>query len=295
MRKQTVLTVLAATMLVLAGCSGGTPADGGASPEDGTADGEDGTSGTTDDGGSATGTVEFYVSDMPGRIDDFRHLNVTIDRIGFQRAEGETDTTNETATPTNATNTTATATNDSEMDDDNETDGDSNTIVRDVDARSVDLTRLRGDNATLIGTPEIPAGNYTMVTVHVSEINATLTDGSSVNVKLPSNTLKLNKGFDLEPNGTVSFVYDISVFKAGNSGKYILKPVIGESGPDQNVKMVDDNDTDADDAEAEDSDADEGDTDDSDDSDTDEETATATATATPTAQAGSNQGNGAGN
>jgi len=297
MRKQTLLTVLAATMLVLAGCSGGTPADGGASPDDGTADGEDGADGTNGD--TAMGTVEFYVSDQPGRMDDFRHLNVTIDRIGFERADGGSDATpTVTMTATNATNATTTATatatnatatataeaeetdseeNESEDSEAEETEAEADEseeadaggkVVRDVDARSVDLTQLRGANATLIGTPQIPAGNYTKVTVYISEVNATLQDGSSANVKLPSNTLKLTKGFSLAANGSVQFVYDISVFEAGNSGKYILKPVISESGPDQDVRAVGGSDDDgSDDAEADGSDAD----DDSEESDDDDD------------------------
>jgi hypothetical protein len=275
-------------MLVLAGCSGGTPADGGASPEDGTADGEDGTEGMTDDS-STTGTVEFYVSDKPSRIDDFRHLNVTIDRVGFYRAESETETA--TATATNATVSTVandsddTEANESESDEDGSDDSEnSGELTRDVDARSVDLTRLRGPNATLIGTPEIPAGNYTKVFVYVDSINATLKDGSTTNVKLPSNKLQLTKGFELEPNGTVQFVYDISIFKAGNSGKYILKPVISESGADQEIESVDDS-TDAM-AESEEND---------DEDATVTETPTATATPTGTDQPRGNQSNGAGN
>ncbi len=264
MNTQTLLTILAAVTLVLAGCSGTTPADGGATPEDDTADGEDGTTEPTDDDSEQTnditGTVAFYLSDKPSQIDDFRHLNVTIDRVGFHRAESTTTATpNATATAT-ATNTTTAASEDAE-----ESDEKAGEITREVDARSVDLTRLKGENATLIGTPQIPAGNYTKVFVYVDSINATLTDGSTTNVKLPSQKLQLTKGFTLEPNGTVSFVYDISIFEAGNSGKYILKPVISESGPDTDLRDVD----------AEESDA-------SDDADPDGDGSTdSTATATP--------------
>ena len=349
MRRQTLLTLLTAAMLVLAGCAGSTGGDGspttdGTTTPDAEPDDSDTDSGDT----TATGTVQFYVSDDPGQIDDFRHLNVTISQIGFERAgggeemddegmeneseeetetpENETETPeNETETPENETETpedtddetttepvTTTTTepvttttdtttdggvavapqtdnhenetesdegmdgNETEMpddmdgnetesddemdgndsdedgemeeDEDGETEGDEGDdsesrdgwVTHDVDSRTVDLTQLKGDNATLIDSPELPAGNYSKVFVYVSDINATLTDGSSVNVKLPSNKLQLNKGFTLEPNGTVSFVYDITVFKAGNSGKYILKPVISESGPDKRVDDVDD-------------------------------------------------------
>lgn len=334
MRRQTLLTLLTAVMLVLAGCAGSTGGDGSPTTDGTTTPDAELDDSDTDSGGTtATGTVQFYVSDDPGQIDDFRHLNVTISQIGFQRADGgeemddegveneseeETETPeNETETPENetetpedtddetttepVTTTTDTTTdggvavapqadnheneteedgemdgNETEMpddmdgnetesddgmdgtesdedgemeeDEDGETEGDEGDdsesrdgwVTYDVDSRTVDLTQLKGDNATLIDSPELPAGNYSKVFVYVSDINATLTDGSSVNVKLPSNKLQLNKGFTLEPNSTVSFVYDITVFKAGNSGKYILKPVISESGPDKRVDDVDD-------------------------------------------------------
>ncbi|WP_302082246.1 DUF4382 domain-containing protein [Salinibaculum rarum] len=260
MHRQTLLTLLTAAMLVLAGCAGSTGGDGSPSVDETDTPGDE--VAQTGDTGS-TGTVEFYVSDDPGQIDDFRHLNVTISQIGFKQsgdaddeAENETETPeNETADETTTDNTTtadgglATDSQSDTHESENETagqEGDDDKkggddwITRDVDSRSVDLTQLRGDNATLLDSPELPAGNYSTVFVYISDINATLADGSSTNVKLPSNKLQLNKGFTLEPNGTVSFVYDITVFRAGNSGKYILKPVISQSGPDQTVRNVDD-------------------------------------------------------
>lgn len=341
MRRQTLLTLLTAAMLVLAGCAGSTGGDGSPTT-DGTTTPDIESDDTDDDaGGTATGTVQFYVSDDPGQIEDFRHLNVTISQIGFQRAggaedgmenesEGE-DTDNRTQmddeetmdtsangttgtqTTTDSTTTASSATanhggdNQTESGDDmdanetdsddgmpvNDTDSDNGMVVNDTDSddgmaanetddeeieddaddgeesgdgwitrnvssRSVDLTQLRGDNATLIDSPELPAGEYGKVFVYVSDINATLTDGTSVNVKLPSNKLQLNKGFTLEPNGTVSFVYDITVFKAGNSGKYILKPVISQSGADQKLTDVDDSSMGSDEENGDDSDSEEG-------------------------------------
>ncbi len=273
MHRQTLLTLLTAAMLVLAGCAGSTGGDSSPAVDDTVTPGDEMESaGDT----TTTGTVEFYVSDDPGQIDDFRHLNVTISQIGFQHSgeadddgENETETSEtetdeeEMETPENeaddeetTTDNTTTAdgglatdsqpdthepaneSTDEEMDDEKK--GGDDWITHDVDSRSVDLTQLRGDNATLLDSPELPAGNYSKVFVSISDINATLADGISVNVKLPSNKLQLNKGFTLEPNGTVSFVYDITVFEAGNSGKYILKPVISQSGANQTVRNVDD-------------------------------------------------------
>jgi hypothetical protein len=165
-----------------------------------------GCSGFVDDAGGAegSGTVAFYVSDQPNAIDDFEHLNVTISEVGFH--------------PANAS--------------ENES-----WVVHDVDNRTVDLTRLQGDNASLLGNLSVPADEYDKVLVHVSGINATLDSGESANVKLPSEKLHISTTFTVEPNETVSFVYDITVQETG-SGMYILKPQAGESGTDVPVKRV---------------------------------------------------------
>jgi hypothetical protein len=84
------------------------------------------------------------------------------------------------------------------------------------------------------------------VFVYVSEINATLDNGEQVNVKLPSEKLQLNKEFTVGNGEAVDFVFDITVKKAGNSGKYILQPVVSESGTSDQVEI---RDVDADDDE----------------------------------------------
>ncbi len=200
-----------ALVVVLAGCSGfsGGPT---ASPT-GATDGPTASTQPTDGSGSTdVGTVRFYLSDQPSIIDEFRHLNATITRIGFHRGGGN-----------------------------------GSWIEFPVNGTTVDLTALKGANATLIEEFDLPAGNYTKVFVYVESVDGTLKTGDNMTVKLPSGKLQLNKGFRLGPNESVEFVYDISVHKAGQSGKYILKPVIGESGTDVPIEPVDrDNDRDRD-------------------------------------------------
>ncbi|MCG1004388.1 MULTISPECIES: DUF4382 domain-containing protein [Halobacterium] len=120
-------------------------------------------------------------------------------------------------------------------DDENETEW----VERDVDSRVVDLTELQGANATLLGNVSVPAGEYETVFVHVGEVEGTLETGEQVNVKLPSQKLHLNKDVTVTESGSVEFVFDITVFEAGNSGKYILKPVASESGTDVPIERVD--------------------------------------------------------
>lgn len=153
---------------------------------------------------STQGSLAFYMSDQENAIDDFQSLNVTVTEVGFQRG-GESGNWTEFA----------------------------------VDDRTVDLTELKGDNATLLQEYDLDTGNYTKVFIHVSEVDGTLTNGDSTDVKLPSSKIQLNENFEIEANATVDFVYDITVVKRGNSGSYNIKPVASESGTDVPIKRVD--------------------------------------------------------
>ncbi|MFB6296123.1 MAG: DUF4382 domain-containing protein [Halobacteriales archaeon] len=288
-------TLAVATLVVLAGCTGFAPGQGNSPTADNTlADGgteataDGGTEAMSEGGGAATtGVVQFYLSDERNAIGDFEHLNVTITKVGFQRADAEGDsednetetdeetpdrstvTTTENATATTDSTTTtvdSTATSENatptgsptvtDESEDGEDESDDEEMERedgeaggwteyDVESRTVDLTRLQGDNATLLSEFDVPEGSYSKVFVHVSEVEGTLENGESVNVKLPSEKLQLTKGFTVEANESVDFVFDITVFKAGNSGKYILKPVISESGTDVPIEDVDEERDDA--------------------------------------------------
>jgi len=274
-----------AAVLVLAGCSGAAPG-GTADPaadDDGTlADGETPIGGSSGDGG----TVTFYISDEENAIDDFEHLNVTVTKVGLHRT-GDVEDDDETATATETPNTTGTAlattaeTEAAEADEEDEADeadgeGDAEWVEYEVN-RTVDLTELKGANATKLDVLAAPNGTYDKVFVHVDGIDATLKNGESVNVKLPSNKLQINKGFAIGDGEAVSFVFDLSVHEAGNSGKYILKPVIGESGTSDEVDIedVDEDDEDDEDEREEDDDRDDEEADDRDDeAETEEEAET---------------------
>ncbi|WP_224450539.1 DUF4382 domain-containing protein [Haloprofundus salilacus] len=202
-------------MVLLAGCAGGISE----SPMTPTADtSEHATTPTTDTSQSnavataATavstnaGTVAFYISDEENAIGDFQHLNVTVTRVGFERAAADGG----------------------------------GWVRHDVDAQTIDLTELQGANATLIDKYNLENGTYSKVFIHVSNVNATLQNGEQKRVKLPSKKLQLTNEFTVENGSEVNFVFDITVHKAGNSGKYILKPVISESGTDVPIKPKDD-------------------------------------------------------
>ncbi|QLK24463.1 DUF4382 domain-containing protein [Natrinema zhouii] len=246
MNRQAVQLILVAALVAIAGCAGGMGGDlGNDSPTD--------DSSTTDSSDGGMGTAAFYVSDDPSVIDDFRHLNVTITKVGFKRTgnlsdgdSNETDSSgNETdgddenesgdgSEPVNET--------DTEADKDTEADdgaSDEHWVEYDVDNQTVDLTELKGANASLVDEFELPAGDYEKVFIYVSDTEGILTDGSETKVKLPSNKLHINSKFTVGDGDRVDFVYDIAPHKAGKSGKYILKPVISQSGTGDDIEIRD--------------------------------------------------------
>jgi len=50
--------------------------------------------------------------------------------------------------------------------------------------------------------------------------------------------LQISKPFQVESSEVTSFVYDLTVVEAGQSGQYILKPQIDQSGADQDFIKV---------------------------------------------------------
>ncbi len=158
----------------------------------------------------------FLISDEQNAIGDFANLWVEIEAIGLQSQDGSWQE-----------------------------------LVVDETSDKVDLVQLQGDNAQEILQAQIPAGSYSKVFIEVGEVTGTLLSVTStttstvtstiISIKLPSSKLRINKPFEVLEDSVTSFVYDITVIAAGNekSGiKYILKPVIGESGADQSFNLV---------------------------------------------------------
>lgn len=126
---------------------------------------------------------------------------------------------------------------DREEDQEQEQDGDGEWVTHDVNDTTVDLTELQGANATKLDVLEVAPGTYDKVFIYVGEIDATLKNGEQVRVKLPSERLHVNKQLTVGDGDATDFVFDVSVFKAGKSGKYILKPVVSQTGTGDEVEI----------------------------------------------------------
>ncbi|OYR42463.1 hypothetical protein DJ82_02430 [Halorubrum sp. Ib24] len=176
------------------------------------------------------------------------------------------------------------AEDDGNEDEEDDEDGDAEergfTVV-DLDGATVDLTRVIEEDAMAVFDGEIPAGSYEKIELSVSAVEG-IVDGGEVDVKLPSEKLRITNGFEVTPDEPVSFVFDINVVKRGPNNGYILKPVIsgsGVAGRDVDVNEIDDDDdedesaADAEEADWSDGDEDESaaDTEEADGSDGDED------------------------
>ncbi|HEU5365524.1 MAG TPA: DUF4382 domain-containing protein [Hanamia sp.] len=96
------------------------------------------------------------------------------------------------------------------------------------------LLDFRNGKDTLLGGVDLPAGKISQIRLVLGESNQlVLNDGTSVDLKTPSGQesgIKLNVDADLKAGIPYELVLDFdaarSIVKAGNSGQYILKPVI---------------------------------------------------------------------
>lgn len=152
---------------------------------------------------SENGQFQLFVSDSPADIDKFDYLNVTVSEVRvFPESE------------------------------DNSSNSSNNSFKQFNIKETVDLTQLKGDNATSVLSEELEAGNYSKLELEASSIDAEI-NGTSEEVKLPSGKLQLTKGFTVAQNQTTEFVFDIQVALRGNQQNnqgYILRPVISQSG-----------------------------------------------------------------
>jgi hypothetical protein len=216
-RRTFVATTAGVGTTLLAGCSGGN-GDGG-----------------DDDGSGGSGTFRLLISDQPAAIGDFDSLDVTLSSARVFRAEEDEEVTTGAVTETTAEGsglTTAETEDDEDMgdDEDMEDDEDSEGFVEfDLNSATVDLTEVVGDRAISVLDDELEEGRYSGIELRVASVDGVV-DGEAVDVKVPSNRLRIVKPFEIAADEELSFVFDINVVKKGPRNGYNLLPVIGKSG-----------------------------------------------------------------
>lgn len=160
-------------------------------------------------GASGDGTLRVALTDAPSC--GYDHVYVTVEKVRVHTQAGAGDTEG----------------------------GWSEVVVS--PARRIDLLSLTNGVLEELGSTPLPAGDYSQVRLVLASnsgadplANAVQpTGGSLVALDTPSGQqsgLKLQAHFTVEPDQLTDLVLDFdackSVVKAGNSGKYILKPVI---------------------------------------------------------------------
>jgi hypothetical protein len=148
---------------------------------------------------SLEGNFVFLISDNVNAIADFESVSLSILKVGLLRS-GESD----------------------------------ETVEFEPEQREVDLTQLQGDKTQEIWRGNLPEGQYAGVSLQVSSVLGVLKEtGEEVEIKLPSDKLRISKNFQVSQDTLTTFTYDLTVVAAGNSQsgiKYILKPQIDPSG-----------------------------------------------------------------
>jgi uncharacterized GH25 family protein len=161
----------------------------------------------------AANNFRFLISDEVNAIADFASLEVSISKIGVQKS-GE----------------------------------DGGWIEMEPTVTTVDLVTLQGLNATEIWSGDLDPGQYTKVFIFVDSVNGILKTGEIADVFLPSGKIQISTPFVVAEDGTaqegdpVSFVYDITVIEAGQSGKHVLQPQVAQSGAAQSFFEVSEGD-----------------------------------------------------
>lgn len=105
--------------------------------------------------------------------------------------------------------------------------------LENINAGVYDLMKLTNGVDTLLAENEIPSGKISQLRLVLGDQNSVIDGEDSVGMKTPSaqqSGLKLKVNVTLEPDLAYDILLDWdatqSVVKAGNSGQYILKPVI---------------------------------------------------------------------
>jgi hypothetical protein len=220
---------------VLAGCS--------SSESDGTGDGTPDETTNTDatDDGDATGLLATSVSDMPGDIDDFESLVITIAGVWIKPSGGdgmtatdtmETDTSTANTTSENTTETEDEMEDNDEEEDEEEEDGNGGSGRRYIEfseSHDADLVQLKGSKTQLLEEQEVPVSEYEFLQLDVTDTNGTLTNGNEATVETPGNApLKFNQSFEVREDERTTFIADFTPFKRGN-GSYLIRPVASET------------------------------------------------------------------
>ena len=144
------------------------------------------------------GTFQLLVSDAPADIGDFTSLVVTFDQARIFKA--------------------------------GENDSEAGFEIRSLNHTQANLTELVGEKALPILNTSLEAGRYSKIELLVEQVEGVLNSREPATIKVPSDQLQIVKPFEIAPDKTTKFVFDINVVRKGHTNEYNLLPVISKSG-----------------------------------------------------------------
>ncbi len=122
---------------------------------------------------------------------------------------------------------------DEEGNSEDQEESESHWVTVEIESMVFDLLELNNGNEALLADIDIPEGELKEVRLILGANNHLVVDGDTVELKVPSGSssgLKIKIDADIEEGKEYKLVLDFdasrSIVKAGNSGKYNLKPVI---------------------------------------------------------------------
>lgn len=156
------------------------------------------------------GTMRVFLTDAPA---DYESVIIDIREIRIQKN--------------------ADAVMEEDSDSDGEEDNDGEWIIISDEPQKVDLLQLTNGVTEFLGETELEAGTYSQMRLILGDENEITVDGVTRKLTTPSaqqSGLKLNIHAEVESNAVYTLLLDFdasrSIVKAGNSGKFLLKPVI---------------------------------------------------------------------
>ncbi len=173
------------------------------------------------------GTLRVLITDAPATFDA---VNVTISEVSVHYGV-EDDSSNGSGSDSSDDNGNG-------IDNSNSDNGqggtakaalDSGWITLSNEAQEFDLLTLTNGATALLGEKELESGLYTQMRLEVSDAELII-DDDSYPVKIPSGTIKLIRGFEINDGVTTELVVDFdasrSIHEKGGKGDYQLQPTI---------------------------------------------------------------------
>lgn len=228
------VTVSTAVLMSLVGC------ESGITTTDTTLSGSSSTADTTLNSKiDGEGQLKVLLTDAPG---DFEAVYVTIDAIQVHK-KGECEDSNESEAYTD----------NNESNETDECDGDSKWITVAQAQKTIDLLTLQNGQTMDLGDANISVGQYTELRMVLGseEDNGTNSLGDAhpyanyilytaeskteaLELKVPSERIYVKHDFEVADDGvyelTIDFDANQSIHQAGQSGKWILNPVLKVTG-----------------------------------------------------------------